>query len=322
MHNTTNEGDCRLSDKFNVQKQKTDLCDDKPYVIALGMFDGVHLGHRKLLSDALLLAEKYCAEAVMLTFDRHPAEILLPEKAPLLLTDTREKAILVSECGIDNIVFLHFDCELADLSPEEFIEKYILSANVKGVVCGFNYSFGKNAEGNCRLLKEYLEQRGVEVIIEEPIAINGVTVSSTYIRGLVANSDMEFAAEFLSGEYCVGGVVSHGYERGRTLGFPTANIIPIKEKLLPTPGVYATKTYIDGVCYKSVTNVGSNPTYKNTEKTVETFIDGLNGDIYGKYIFVRFYKKLRGETAFSSPDELKKQIDKDRNNAFSYLRMK
>ncbi len=293
-----------------------------PVVIALGMFDGVHAGHRRLLKSAVSLAEKHNAKSVMLTFQNHPSEIICPDKMPMLLTTAREKATLAAECGINKMALLWFDDDFAALSPVDFIEKYILQTNIKGVVCGFNYRFGRQASGDSEFLKQYLGKRGIDVIIEPPILIDGVTASSTYIRELIENGEMERARQFLSAQYIIGGVVMHGFERGRTLGFPTANIIPAKGKLLPPAGVYATLTGVDSRRFFSITNVGTNPTFKNAEKTVETYIQGLNEDIYGKYITVIFCKLIRHEISFASPEELKKQMALDLKKVNAYFNSK
>lgn len=308
------------------QKNKIGICsfneqaEGEAIVFALGMFDGIHAGHRALFAKACKLAEKYNAVPTVLTFVNHPCEILSPNHIPLLINTVREKAMLAAECGIKQMILICFDDEFSAMSPKAFIEKYILSLNVNGVVCGYNYRFGKNAEGDCVFLSEYLQKCGIEVCIEDKLCIDGEAVSSTYIRRLIENGNITAANKFLHSEFIVSGDVVHGYERGRTLGFPTANIIPPKEKLLPPNGVYVTKAHIEADEFISVTNIGNNPTFSNTVRTVETFIMGFNGDLYDKHIVVKFYKRLRDEIKFNSPEELMQTINADKMNTFDFFK--
>lgn len=296
-----------------------ELASGEPVVLALGMFDGVHAGHRRLFLKATELAEKYNAVPTVLTFVNHPCEIIDPTHIPSLLNTTREKAMLAADCGIKQMAMLWFDEDFATLSPDDFIDRYILQLNIKGIVCGYNYRFGRKASGDGKYLKKKLENTGVEVYIEDSFIIDDIAVSSTYIRSLIEQGQIERANRFLESEYIIGGNVVHGYERGRTLGFPTANLIPVREKLLPSSGVYATKTVIDSEEYVSVTNVGTNPTYSNGAGSVETFIMGFEGDLYDKYIVVKFYGKLRDEIKFSSPEELAARIRLDKENAVKFF---
>ena len=296
-----------------------EISEGEPIVLALGMFDGVHAGHRRLFGQTRALSEKYGASPTVLTFVNHPHTVIASDNIPLLINTVREKAMLAADCGIKQMVALCFDDEFAALSPDAFIEKYILSLNTKGVVCGYNYRFGKAARGDCAFLSEKLKKCGIEVCVEDKYCIDGIAVNSTYIRTLIESGDIARANKFLSSEYIVSGNVAHGYERGRTLGFPTANIIPVEDKLLPPNGVYVTKTVIDSTEFISVTNIGNNPTYSNKTRTVETFVTGFDGDLYGKYIVVKFYKKLRDEIKFESVEALVSAIASDKQSALDFF---
>lgn len=307
----------------NVRQNKTigicslgDLSNEMPVVLALGMFDGVHRGHRKLLDKTVETAREKCASPTVMTFSEHPNLFIPGKKVPELLTTTREKAMLACDCGIKQILLVSFDEDFRELSPSEFIEKYILSLNVCAVVCGYNYRFGKNASGTVEFLTEYLQKRGVNVFAESKFLLDNVTVSSTLIREKISQGNIKYANELLGYEYMIGSQISHGFKRGtEILGFPTANIVPQKGKCLPQNGVYATFTYVDGKKYASVTNIGTNPTYNNTNKTVETNIFDFNGDLYGKYVVVSFADKIRDEIKFDNSEDLSTQIKKDADTA-------
>lgn len=294
--------------------------EGEPIILALGMFDGIHAGHRHLFAKACSLAEKYDASPTILTFVNHPYDIIAPNRIPLLINTVREKAMLAAECGIKQMIAVCFDDEFAAMSPKAFIDKYILSLNVKGVVCGYNYRFGKNAEGDNAFLLEYLKTCGIEVCVEDKYCIDGEAVNSTHIRALLENGKISAANKLLASEFIVSGNVMHGYERGRTLGFPTANIIPTSGKLVPPNGVYATKTVLNGKEFVSVTNIGNNPTFSNDVRTVETFITDFNGDIYENFIVVKFYEKLRDEIKFATPEALAERVAADKQSATEYFK--
>lgn len=307
------------------QNKKIGICSfdevstESPIVLALGMFDGVHVGHRRLLDETVRLAHKYNASPTVMTFVNHPSEIISPRNIPKLLTTVREKAMLASDCGIRQMILLWFDEMFSVLSPTDFIESYIMGLNVKAVVCGYNYCFGKNAAGNAYMLKSELEKYDVETSVIDNTEINGKTVSSTNIRSMVQSGDIENANIFLGAEYQISGNVVHGFERGRKLGFPTANIIPKDEKCLPPNGVYATKTVIDAREYVSVTNIGKNPTFGNENITVETFILDFDDDIYDKYITVKFFEKQRDEMRLNTMEELMRAIENDKRTAAEFF---
>lgn len=296
-----------------------DMSGEMPVVLALGMFDGLHRGHRRLLNKTVETAKLRGASPTVMTFSEHPNLFIPEKKAPELLTTTREKAMLACDCGIKQILLVGFDENFRELSPSEFIESYILSLNVCAVVCGYNYRFGKNAAGTVEFLREYLRKRNVDVFVEDRLSVDGVTVSSTLIRDKISHGDIKYANELLGYDYIIGSLITHGFKRGTGLGFPTANIVPQSDKCLPQNGVYATYTYVDGKKYASVTNIGTNPTYNNENKTVETNIFDFNDDLYGKYAVVSFADKIRDEIKFGNSEDLIAQIKKDVDAAKNLL---
>lgn len=302
----------------NVKKNKSigicapsDLSDTDSIVLALGMFDGVHMGHRLLFQKTVELADELSSTPSMLTFEHHPSNIIESrEKTPILST-VREKAQLAADCGIRQMILMSFDEDMRDMEAEDFINTSILSMNVAAVVCGYNYRFGKNAKGDHKLLSDILGKKGITVAVVDECRLNDVTVNSTLIRRIIQSGDVKDAARYLCHPYTIGASVAHGYQRGTKLGFPTANMVPSEEKCLPPNGVYASVTYVDGTGYPSVTNIGTNPTYNNASTTVETNIFDFDCDIYDQYITVCLIEQIRGEKRFSSPEELKKQVDAD-----------
>lgn len=288
-----------------------DISNEMPIVLALGMFDGIHQGHRQILAKTVELAALYNAAPTMMTFSDHPLAFVEGKTTPPLLTTTREKAMLAADCGITQLLLTAFDEEMAQTTADSFIENYILSLPVKAVVCGYNYTFGKDRMGNGEYLRQKLLPHKVETIIFDKFTLEGNDVSSTFIRSLISDGDVNTAKRYLGYEYTVGSTVSHGFNRGTKLGFPTANLIPDENKCLPSDGVYATIAYVNGKSYPAVTNIGKNPTYGNTIRTLESFLLDFSEDIYDQYVTVAFVEKIRGEIKFSSVNELSDRIKAD-----------
>ena len=288
-----------------------DISNEMPIVLALGMFDGIHQGHRQILAKTVELASLYGAAPTMMTFSDHPLTFIKGKTIPPLLTTTREKAMLAADCGITQLLLTAFDEEMAQTTADSFIENYILSLPVKAVVCGYNYTFGKDRMGNGEYLRQKLLPHKVETVIFDKITLEGNDVSSTFIRSLISDGDVNTAKRYLGYEYIVGSTISHGFNRGTKLGFPTANLIPDENKCIPSDGVYATIAYVNGKSYPAVTNIGKNPTYGNTIRTLESFLLDFSEDIYDQYVTVAFVEKIRGEIKFSSVNELSDRIKAD-----------
>lgn len=289
----------------------------KKTVCALGFFDGVHGAHSEILSACVRYAGEHGLKSAALTFEKSPAEYF--GKKIQYLTQLSHKKELMHSLGIDEVVVLPCNEETLSLSPEEFVDKILIrELNTQALFCGFNYTFGKNAQGNTLVLTELCQKRKIDVIVMPCMTDSGVTVSSSEIRIALSKGEIELANRLLTRPYEVRGSVCEGKRLGRSLGFPTANIYPSNMPNLPY-GVYATKTVIDGCEYISVTNVGTNPTVGDGNLRIETYICDFEGDIYQKPIRVKFFKFLRGEKKFSSLDLLKEQINKDKAAATAYL---
>lgn len=287
-------------------------------VCALGFFDGVHKAHSKILSECVSYGKEHGLKSVALTFEKSPGEYF--GKEIKYLTSRSQKEELMKALGIDEVCSLPCDEKMLSLSPEEFIDNILVDKlGAKALLCGFNYTFGKGAQGNTQMLEALCNERGIKVFVLPCMEDGDITVSSSNIRHALSLGDIEKANKLLTRPFEVIGKVEKGKELGRTLNFPTANIYP--EKSFPDIpyGVYATKTKIDNAEYISVTNVGVNPTVGDKNLRIETYILGFEGDIYNKCISVKFYKFLRGEQKFPSVIKLKEQIEKDKENTINYF---
>lgn len=285
--------------------------------IALGSFDGLHLGHLSLIHKVREEAEKHGGKSIVYTFKNHPRAVLNKEKGPKLLMNNDEKAEILEEYGIDMLYFQEFDSEFMKMTPKEFIEFLINRFNAKGLVVGFNYKFGYKNMGDTHLLKELQKEYGFELFVMEPCNYEGEVISSTRIRNSIENGDVYEAYEMLSHPLRLSGEVMHGRKIGRTIGFPTANLNYDKKFILPGIGVYYTNVKVNNNIYKGITSVGNNPTVEGKDLTIETYILDFNEDIYGENIELFFIKKIRNEKKFSGIDQLKNQLKKDKSFAFN-----
>lgn len=277
--------------------------------VALGNFDGLHIGHKTVLKSTMEIAKKHNLEAKVMLFDIHPKEFLFSEKLPRLMTDAEiEKSLTAMGFGICRVSFK----EIMNYSCEEFFEKILIEKlGAKAVCCGFNYSFGKNGTGNSETLKELCKESGIECNVSEPVSIDGMTVSSTAIRNFLLNGEVQKAAQMLGRNYAICGEVMDGDKRGRTMGFPTANQRIDDALAVPKFGVYETLVTVDGKKYKGVTNIGIRPTFLAEKALSETHIIDFSGDIYRKDITVELVRFLRPERQFGSLLKLKEQLEKD-----------
>ena len=284
-------------------------------VVTLGVFDGVHLGHQRVIQKTINLANKRNGESVILTFDRHPKSFL-SQKQQSCITSLEHRLVLFEQLGVDISVVLEFSRKIAEISAEDFITKIIhewLGARV--VVLGFNCSFGKNRRGNASMVCDFARKYGFEVITCDPVEFEGEITSSTTIRKEIIQGNLQKAKGMLGRRVSVFGMVIKGSGRGKGLGFPTANL-NLHHEIKPPSGVYATKAYLDGREYNAITNIGNRPTFEkntqNDEPVVEVHIIDFNESIYGKDLEVQFLYKLREETKFKNADELKRQLERDK----------
>ena len=272
----------------------------KKYAIALGMFDGVHIGHRAVLKYAIDSGFKSLA----VTFDSLPFK----NGGNLMTSKIKEEALRAF--GIHKVWFLNFN-KVKDLTPKEFLDRLSGNYNVGKIVCGFNYRFGKNAEGNTDFLRLYCKERGIAFDEIPPVTIDGLPVSTTLIKDLLKNGEVVKAAELLSSPFYFKAEVEEGDKRGRTMGFPTANQKYPKSYARLKNGVYQTVVTIDDREYDGVTNIGLRPTYPTKDITAETYILDYAGDCYGKEVKTQIIKFLRDERKFNSSEELKNAISEN-----------
>jgi riboflavin kinase / FMN adenylyltransferase len=289
---------------------------ENPTAVSIGMFDGVHVGHRSLLAVLKSRAEHAGVPAIVLTFDRHPGELLAPQHAPLYIDTLELKLALLKEAGADEVVVVRFDKDVADLTPEDFTDR-ILRDKLKAsdIVVGSNFRFGRKREGDVEQLRRLGETKSFSVVSVEPTVLHGSPVSSTRVRNAIGRGDVEAAADLLGRPFTLIGKVVHGLGIGRQLGYPTANMQVGERQLVPPDGVYAVRVLVNGKPFPGVCSIGMRPTFGETDRAIEVLIDGFDADIYDAEIEASFYRKLRGQVKFENTDSLKLQIGKDLEEA-------
>ncbi|CCH48320.1 bifunctional riboflavin kinase/FAD synthetase [Pseudodesulfovibrio piezophilus] len=280
--------------------------------VTIGNFDGVHKGHQKLIHRTCSRAEARGLVSVVVTFDPHPLKVLSSDRNPPFITLTEQKLELLSQHGPQVCLLLHFTMEMAKLTPEEFVRKYLLDGvNMKELIIGYDYHLGKGRTGDFATLTRLGKENGFTVDRLDPVTIEDAVVSSTRIRDLVHAGHVWAVRPLLGRFYQVKGEVVHGMNRGgRLLGFPTANL-KLMDELFPKPGVYANWVEVDGRVHMGVANIGRNPTFGNDALSVEAHLLDFKGDLYGRDIRVHFVQRIRDEKKFSGIDELKDRIGKD-----------
>jgi riboflavin kinase/FMN adenylyltransferase len=280
-------------------------------VITLGNFDGLHLGHQELIRKVIRRAKETGARSIVVTFRPHPLKILAPEKCPPLISIYEEKIKLFEKLGIDVLVKIPFTLEFAKMSPEDFVQDILCGMlGAKEIFVGFNYRFGKGRKGNIATLKALGERLGFTVREVQQVSLHGEVISSTKIRHLLREGEVEHAAQLLGRTYTITGIVVRGDGRGKELGFPTANIAP-KHSIIPSHGVYAVRLFVRDRFYDGVANIGMRPTFDKNVLTVEVHVFDFNEDIYGEDISLYFIGKIRDEKKFGSAAELIHQIRAD-----------
>jgi len=288
--------------RFNKHARTRDI------VLALGNFDGVHVGHRQLILEALKYARKKKLPCFAMTFDPHPQEVVSPARGLSLLTTLPERLDLMRRLGVDGVIVKEFSKKIAELSPEKFIYDFLVKhLKVKKVFIGFDFAFGHKRAGTISILKKLGSKYGFKVNSVRPVMAHGHIVKSSTIRDMLARGDFSKAIKLLGHPYTITGKVVKGRGRGRVLGFPTANLKLAEDKLVPAHGVYV------GMFGKKkcVINIGSRPTFAEERFAVEVHIPGFRGNLKGKVIQVDLYKRLRDEIHFADVEKLKKQIRKD-----------
>ena len=292
----------------------------KNVCLTLGIYDGLHLGHQRIIRRVMERARALEGTSCIVTFDPHPREILDPEAAPDLLTTTEKKAELIEQLGVDALCLVKFTRQFASIEADAFVKDFLVGKlHMRAIIEGYNWGFGKGRKGNISLLRELSTHYGYDVEQVDQVEINGQLVSSTLIRELVLSGELERAEMYLGRKYSITGDIVGGARLGRELGFPTANIVP-RHEAIPPDGIYAVWAEVQGVCKPGTLNIGYRPTVSNERKrTVEVHIMDFYRDIYDEKIEITFVAKLREEKKFSSVSALTDQIKKDVEKARSIL---
>ncbi|MFH1395432.1 MAG: bifunctional riboflavin kinase/FAD synthetase [Candidatus Omnitrophota bacterium] len=293
----------------NLQKKLKDP------VAAIGIFDGIHLGHKRVIKKVLNLREPG-RDKIIITFEPHPRSILHPEKPPLRIMSLEHRLLILKKMGLDAVVIIRFTDFIASLSPEEFVKKILLGMNVKKIFVGNNFHFGHGKSGNISSFQTIGEECGIDVKIVKPVKKRGKIVSSSWLRKLITDGNIKKAENLLRRPVSILGTVVSGDKRGKSYGIPTANIDPHQE-VIPPPGVYAVKADIDGKLFDGVLNIGFRPTFygrklkQRKEPQIEVHLTDFKGYLYDKSMEIFFLKKLRREKRFKNEIKLKRQIEKD-----------
>ena len=292
----------------------------KPTVLTLGVFDGLHLGHQRIMQTVVERARVTGAAATAITFDPHPRAVLHPESAPPMLQTLDQRLANFEVLGIEQAIVIAFSKDFAAQPADVFLEEIIRDRlHAREVYLGKGFAFGKDRGGNIDLLRKKSVELGFVADEVDEVQIRGQRISSSRIRHLLAEGRVNLARRMLGRPYGVEGVIIRGNRRGHTIGFPTANLKP-HNRVIPRFGVYATATLIDGIWRKSITNIGVRPTFENdAEPSIETYIFDFDGELYGDVIRVRFLHRIRDERKFNGIDELKAQIERDTRGARNYF---
>jgi riboflavin kinase/FMN adenylyltransferase len=303
-----------------VEEELAAVSPGRDTLITIGVFDGVHLGHRHLIAELLRQSREKGLLAVAITFRQHPADYMLAKSKLPFLTDIETRVNLLKAAGIDLVVPLSFTHTLAALEAREFVELLRRYLHMRGLVIGSDFALGKDRAGDIPTLQRLGEELGFTVTVVPPLVINGETVSSTTIRKAMADGDMA-KVHALAGRYFqLHGKVVTGAGRGDDLGFPTANLDVGAGHALPPDGVYAGVARVNGSVYPAMTNIGKNPTFGRNERTIEAFLLDYHGDLYGHEIAVDFVARLRDEKKFRSAEELQRQMAEDVEHGKRVLR--
>lgn len=301
---------------------KAQKCDFTKPVVTMGTFDGVHLGHVKLLERVVKKAKENNTKSIVITYFHHPLETIHKKTFPYLLTERENKEKLIKECGIDCVLYLDFDEEMAQMQPEDFLKKIIIDEiGAKDLIVGYDTHFGNSREGNYQFLKNRSSIYNYSIELIEPVKIDNHIISSSLIRDYIREGDMQYAAKLLGRNYLIHGSVQLGHRIGRKIGFPTINLQPLDDnKLIPAIGVYVCEVLVDAKKYFGVTNIGYSPTLKTTRiKEIETYILDFDEDMYHKNVEISFNKKIRDELLFKDKNELIEAIDNDVKQARDFF---
>ena len=284
---------------------------ERPLALTIGFFDGVHLGHRYLVSELSELAKKRDFASAVLTFRTHPRQVLHSDYIPSLLTTADEKIALLKDTGVDYVVMTEFTREFSMLTAQDFMRLLHDNLNVRCLMIGYDHRFGHNRSEKFEDYVRFGKEIGIEVVQSSPLVIDGINVSSSVVRKTISEGDVAKAAKLLGREYSLAGTVVKGFQVGRTIGFPTANIAYDDSRMLPKDGVYAARVAVDSHLYDAMLYIGSRPTVNTGKISVEAYLFDFSDDIYGKKVNVCFMERIRESIKFNSVEDLKKQLEKD-----------
>lgn len=294
-----------------IEEELARISPDRDTALTIGVFDGVHLGHRELLAKVKELARQQDLLSGVITFSQHPREVISPQTRLPMLTDLEERRRLLKNEGMNFVVILSFGPEVARLDARSFIgliKKYL---RVRALVVGPDFALGRGREGDAAALRKLGRELGFTVTVVPPVTVQGERVSSTAIRSALAAGNMKTVRRLTGRFFRLHGPVVSGERRGAGLGFPTANIQANENQALPADGIYATRAFLGGREYQSVTNIGRRPTFNGADRTVEVYILDFSGDIYGKVLEIEIIERLREEKCFNTIEDLKKQMAED-----------
>ncbi len=296
---------------MQVEEELAKLSPKKDMLLTIGVFDGVHLGHKYLISQLAEHARQQHLLSGVVTFRQHPQEILSPQTKLPFLTDLTRRANLLKNEGVEAIIALSFTRELAQFSARQFVSLLKKYLRMRGIVIGPDFALGQNREGSTNTLCALGQDMNFSVTVIPPIVVNGEVVSSTAIRKALAGGDMKRVVNLTGRPFSLHGRIITGSGRGIGLGFPTANLDVDSEQALPAEGVYAAWTYIDDKAYQSMTNIGKRPTFGGSERTIEVYVLDYHNDLYGRELKIDIIDRLRDEKKFDTVEKLKKQIIED-----------
>jgi len=294
-----------------VEEELAKLSPEKDMLLTIGVFDGVHLGHKYLISQLTGQARQQNLLSGVVTFRQHPREVLSPQTKLPYLTNLAEKVNLLKNEGVDVVIALSFTQELAQFSARQFVSLLKKYLRIRGLIIGPDFALGRNREGSADTLRTLGQEMNFSVTVVPPFKVNDEVVSSTAIRNALADGNMKRVVNLIGRSFSLQGRVTTGAGRGSELGFPTTNLEIDPKQALPADGVYATWSYVDGKAYQSVTNIGRRPTFGGNGRTVETYILNYHGNLYGHELKIDIVERLRGEKRFDTVEELKKQIAED-----------
>ena len=291
-----------------------------PSILTLGTFDGVHKGHKKIISRLINEAKEYNLKTIILTFFPHPRSIISDDKNIKSINTLDEKIEIFGQLGLDELIIQNFDKSFSEMSADEFIELIVNNLNLKKIIVGYNHRFGKNRSADIQVLKKFSLKYDFEVIEIKAFEIEKIKISSTKIRNSINDGNIDICNNYLGYNFNINGEVVKGKKIGKSIGFPTANIrIDEKYKILPKNGVYIVKCYFDKEKHYGMLNIGYNPTFGLNEKTVEVNIFDFDKDLYGKILKIDFLKFIRNEIKFDNAEMLQNRLLEDRENCINYI---